>query len=208
MGHNLAVNMLITKYRIENDRFLFKADYDDELNIIFNHHEDKQTKEKFISENLGEFNGKVKFDKNTIDKYISQAIGVAFPIYVEPIGFVFTYDDLEARKSLIGEEKFKEIINKYPKLTKKLQNLDKYTKVIYRVETTYNFETKEQISKIIFDNTKENWWSSDDTPEYLTETVFTPEELIYRQQTLHGIVYINPIERYIWNNINMIIKIN
>ena len=41
--------MLTTKYKIEDDRFLFKAIYDDELNIIYNHHEDKQTGEVFVA---------------------------------------------------------------------------------------------------------------------------------------------------------------
>ena len=34
--------MITTKYKLEDDRFLFKADYDDELNILYNYHEDKQ----------------------------------------------------------------------------------------------------------------------------------------------------------------------
>jgi hypothetical protein len=200
--------MVITKYQIEDDKFLFKADYDDERNIICNIHEDKNTKEKFLSENFGEFDGKVKFDPSTIDGYIQKAIGVALPIMVDKIGFVFSYDDLEARKNIIGEEKFNEITAKYPKLSKRIQNIGKYTKAIYRVETTYNFDTKEQVSRIIFDNTKENWWSSEDTPEYLSEEVFTPEELAYRRQTLTGIAYLNPIERYIWNVINMMPRID
>lgn len=200
--------MIVTKYKIEDDRFLFKADYDDELNIIYNHHEDKITKEKFISENLGEFNGKVKFDKSSIDDYVSKAIGAAFPIMVDKIGFVFNYDDLEARKKFIGEEKFKEITEKYPRLVKRIKNIGKYTNVIYKVVTHYNFDTKEQISKVIFDNTEENWWSSEDTPAYLSEEVFSPEELEYRRQTLTGITHMNPIERYIWNVINMIPKID
>lgn len=201
-------NMITTKYQIEDDRFLFKADYDDELNIIQNIHEDKQTKEKFISDNLGEFDGKVKFDPLTIDDYIKKAIGVALPIMVDGLGFVFSYDDLEARKKVIGEEKFNEITTQYPKLSKRIQNIGKYTKAIYRVETTYNFDTKEQVSRIIFDNTKENWWSSEDTPEYLSEEVFTPEELAYRRQALTSIAYLNPIERHIWNVINMMPRID
>lgn len=200
--------MITTKYQIEDDRFLFKADYDDELNIIQNIHEDKQTKEKFISDNLGEFDGKVKFDPLTIDDYIKKAIGVALPIMVDGLGFVFSYDDLEARKKVIGEEKFNEITTQYPKLSKRIQNIGKYTKAIYRVETTYNFDTKEQVSRIIFDNTKENWWSSEDTPEYLSEEVFTPEELAYRRQALTSIAYLNPIERHIWNVINMMPRID
>jgi hypothetical protein len=205
---NLGVKMLTTKYKIEDDRFLFKAIYDDESNIIYNHHEDKQTGEVFVADNLGELDGKVKFDPSTIDDYVQKAIGAAFPIMVDDVGFVFTYDDLEARKDLIGQEKFNEIVAKYPRLVKKLRNIDKYTKVIYRVETSYNFVTKEQTSRIIFDNTKENWWSSEDTPEELSTDVFTPDELMYRRQTLMGIVYMNPIERYIWNVINMIPKID
>ena len=200
--------MITTKYQIEDDRFLFKADYDDELNVIRNIHEDKQTKEKFISDNLGEFDGKVKFDPSTIDDYIQKAIGVALPIMVDKIGFVFSYDDLEARKDIIGEEKFNEITIQYPKLSKRLQNIGKYTKAIYKVQTRYNFDTKEQVSTIIFDNTKDNWWSAEDTPEYLSEEVFAPEELAYRRQTLTGIVYLNPIERHIWNVINMMPRIN
>jgi hypothetical protein len=200
--------MITTKYQIEDDRFLFKADYDDELNIIRNIHEDKQTKEKFISDNLGEFDGKVKFDPSTIDSYIQKATGVALPIMVDGLGFVFSYDDLEARKKVIGEEKFNEVTEKYPRLSKRIQNIDKYTKAIYRVETTYNFDTKEQVSRIIFDNTKENWWSSEDTPEYLSKEVFTPEELAYRRQALTSIAYLNPIERYIWNVINMMPRID
>ena len=61
----------------------------------------------FISENIGEFEGKIKFDNFTIDDYVTQAIGAAFPILVEGLGFVFCYDDLEARKNIIGEEKFR-----------------------------------------------------------------------------------------------------
>ena len=208
MDHNLDVNMLTTKYEISDDRFLFKAIYDDELNIIYNHHEDKQTGEVFVADNVGEFDGRIKFDPSTIDEYVQKAIGAAFPIIVDDIGFVFTYDDLEARKDLIGEERFNEIVTKYPRLVKKLRNIDKYTKVIYRVETAYNFVTKEQTSRIIFDNTKENWWSSDDTPIELSSEVFSPEELMYRRQTLMGLIHMNPIERYIWNVINMILKID
>lgn len=200
--------MITTKYQIEDDRFLFKADYDDELNIIKNIYEDKQTKEKFISDNLGEFDGKVKFDPSTIDDYIQKAIGAALPIMVDNLGFVFSYDDLEARKNIIGEEKFNEITAQYPKLSKRLKNIGKYTKVIYKVQTRYNFDTKEQVSTIIFDNTKDNWWSAEDTPDYLSEEVFTPEELAYRRQTLTGIAYLNPIERHIWNVINTMIKID
>lgn len=200
--------MVTTKYQIENDRFLFKADYDDELNIIYNWYEDKQTKERFISENIGELDGKVKFNPATINEYVEKAIGAAFPILVEDLGFVFSYDDLEARKKLIGEKKFKEIIMKYPKLAKNIQNIDKYTKAVYRVETSYNFETKEQTSRIIFDNSKDNWWSGEDTPAYLSEEVFPPDELAYRRQTLTGIAYLNPIERYIWSVINMMPKID
>ena len=205
---NLGVKMLTTKYKIEDDRFLFKAIYDDELNIIYNHHEDKQTGEVFVADNLGELDGKVKFDPSTIDDYVQKAIGAAFPIMVDDVGFVFTYDDLEARKDLIGQEKFNEIVAKYPRLVKKIRNIDKYTKVIFRVETTYNFVTKEQTSRIIFDNVKENWWSGEDTPEELSTEVFSTDELMYRRQTLMGIVYMNPIERYIWNVINMIPKID
>ena len=58
--------MITTKYKLETDKFLFKSDYNNELNIINNHYEDKETKEKFVTENLGELNGRVKFDKNTI----------------------------------------------------------------------------------------------------------------------------------------------
>jgi len=208
MDPNQGANMITTKYKIEDDRFLFKADYDDELNIIYNHHEDKQTKEVFVADNIGEFEGKIKFDKNSIDEYVTQAIGAAFPILVDGLGFVFTYDDLEARKNIIGEEKFNEIINKYPRLIKKLFKVDGYTRVIYKVQTTYHFDTGQQESKIIFDNTKENWWSAEDTPSYLSEEVFTPEELAYRKQALTGLVYINPIERYIWDVINMMPKID
>jgi len=145
--------MITTKYKIETKQFLFKADYDDELNILYNHHEDKQTKEIFVSDNLGEFNGRVKFDPSTIDDYVEKAIGAAFPIMVEPIGFVFTYDDLEARKNLIGEDKFNELIAKYPRLIKKINQLGKKTQVIYKVETRVNFDTGEQTSRVIFDNT-------------------------------------------------------
>ena len=200
--------MITTKYKLETDRFLFKANYDDELNIIFNHYEDKQTKEKFVSENLGELNGRVKFDKNTIDNYVQQAIGAAFPILIDPIGFVFTYDDLEARKQYIGEDKFNEIVAKYPRLIKRINKLGLQTQVIYKVQTLHNFDTGEQISKVIFDNTEENWWSSQDTPSYLTSEVFTEEEKEKFDQTLSGLVYLNPIERYIWNVIKMIPKID
>jgi hypothetical protein len=208
MVHNQVANMITTKYQLETDKFLFKADYDDELNIIYNHYEDKETKEKFVTNNTGEFNGRVKFDKNTIDTYISQAIGAAFPILVEPIGFVFTYDDLEARKQYIGEEKFNAIVAQYPKLIKRINQLGLHTQIIYRVETLHNFDTGEQTSKVIFDNTEENWWSSQDTPSYLTSEVFTPEEQEKFDQTLSNLVYLNPIERYIWNVINMIPKID
>jgi hypothetical protein len=200
--------MITTKYQLETDRFLFRADYDNELNILYNYHQDKKTKETFVSDNLGEFNGRVKFDKNTIDNYVEQAIGAAFPILVEPIGFVFTYDDLEARKQYIGEEKFNEIVSKYPRLIKRINKLGLHTQIIYRVETLYNFDTGEQTSKVIFDNTEENWWSSQDTPSYLTSEIFTPEEQEKFDQTLAGLVYLNPIERYIWNVIKMIPKIN
>lgn len=200
--------MITTKYQIEDNRFLFKADYDDELNVIYNHHEDKQTKEVFIADNFGNFEGKIKFDKDSIDEYVEKAIGAAFPILVDGLGFVFTYDDLEARKNIIGEEKFNEIINKYPRLIKKLFKVEDYTRVIYKVQTTYHFDTGQQESKIIFDNTKENWWSAEDTPSYLSEEVFTPEELAYRKQALTGLVFINPIERHIWSVINMMPKID
>lgn len=200
--------MITTKYKIEDDRFLFKADYDDELNIIYNIYEDKTTKEKFVTNNVGEFNGRVKFDKNTIDTYIEQAIGAAFPILVDGLGFVFTYDDLVARKQFITEEKFNEIVTKYPRLIKRINKLGLHTQIIYKVETLYNFDTGEQTSKVIFDNTEENWWSSQDTPSYLTSEVFTPEEKEKFDQTLSGLVYLNPIERYIWNVIKMIPKIN
>lgn len=200
--------MIITKYKLEDDRFLFKADYDDELNVIYNHYEDKQKKEIFVSDNPGILDGKVKFDKDTIDDYVEKAIGAAFPIMVDPIGFVFTYDDLEARKASIGEERFNEIVSKYPRLIRRLTKIDKYIKVISRVQTIYNFQTQEQTSRVIFDNTKENWWSADDTPEELSTVVFTPEELALRRQNLLGLVYMNPIERYIWNVITMIPKID
>jgi hypothetical protein len=200
--------MITTKYQIEDDRFLFKADYDDELNIIRNIYEDKQTKEKFISDNFGEFDGKVKFDPSTIDDYIEKAIGVALPIMVDGLGFVFSYNDLEARKNIIGEEKFNEVTTQYPRLSKRIKDIGTYTKPIYRVETRYNFDTKEQVSRIMFDNTKDNWWSAADTPEHLSEEVFTPEELEYRRHVLTSIAYLNPIERHIWNVINMIPKID
>lgn len=200
--------MITTKYKIEDDRFLFKADYDDELNIIYNIYEDKTTKEKFVTNNVGEFNGRVKFDKNTIDTYIEQAIGAAFPILVDGLGFVFTYDDLVARKQFITEEKFNEIVTKYPRLIKRINKLGLHTQIIYKVETLYNFDTGEQTSKVIFDNTEENWWSSQDTPSYLTSEIFTSEEKEKFDQTLSGLVYLNPIERYIWNVIKMIPKIN
>ena len=125
--------MITTKYKIEDDKFLFKADYDDELNIIYNHYEDKETKEKFVTNNVGEFKGRVKFDKNTIDAYVSKAIGAAFPILVDPIGFVFTYDDLEARKQYIGEEKFNQIVAQYPRLIQRIKQLGLHSKIIYRV---------------------------------------------------------------------------
>ncbi len=200
--------MITTKYQIEDDRFLFKADYDDERNVICNIHEDKTTKEKFLSENFGELNGKVKFDPTTIDDYIQKAIGAALPIIVDGLGFVFSYDDLEARKKIIGEEKFNEVTAKYPRLSKIIRNISKYTRAVYRVQTTYNFNTQEQVSKIIFDNTVENWWSSEDTPEYLSTEVFSPEELEHYKQHFAGIVYLNPIERHIWNVINMMPKID
>lgn len=200
--------MITTKYQLETDRFLFRADYDDELNILYNYHQDKKTKETFISDNLGEFNGRIKFDPSTIDDYVEKAIGAAFPIIVEPIGFVFTYDDLEARKALIGEDKFNEIVAKYPRLIKKINQLGKKTQVIYKVETRVNFDTGEQTSKVIFDNTEDNWWSSFDTPSYNTDEVFTPEEQEAFNQSLKDIIYINPIERYIWNVIHMIPKID
>lgn len=200
--------MITTKYKIEDDRFLFKADYDDELNILYNHNEDKNTKEIFITENIGGLNGRIKFNPDTIDDYVEKAIGAAFPIIVEPIGFVFTYDDLEARKKLIGEDKFNEILTKYPRLIKKINQLGKKMQVIYKVETRHNFDTGEQTTKIIFDNTEDNWWSSADTPSYNTDEIFTPEEQEAFNQSLKNIVYINPIERYIWQTINMMIKLD
>ena len=200
--------MNTTKYKIENDRFLFRADYDADLNILYNHHEDKQTKEIFVSDNLGEFNGRVKFDPSTIDDYVEKAIGAAFPIIVEPIGFVFTYDDLEARKALIGEDKFNEIVAKYPRLIKKINQLGKKTQIIYKVETRHNFDTGEQTTKVIFDNTEDNWWSSADTPFYDTDQIFTQEEQYAFNQSLKDIVYLNPIERNIWQTINTMIKID
>lgn len=200
--------MVTTKYQIEDDRFLFKADYDAGRNILYNHNEDKQTKEIFVSENIGELNGRVKFDPTTIDAYVEKAIGAAFPIMVEPIGFVFTYDDLEARKKLIGEEKFNEIVAKYPRLIKRINQLGKKTQVIYKVETRHNFDTGEQTTRVIFDNTEDNWWSSADTPSYDTDEIFTKEEQESYNQSLKHMVYVNPIERYIWNVINMIPKID
>ena len=200
--------MTTTKYKIENDRFVFRAEYDADLNILYNHHEDKQTKEIFVSDNLGEFNGRVKFDADTIDDYVEKAIGAAFPIMVEPIGFVFTYDDLEARKSIIGEDKFNEIVTTYPRLIKKINQLGKKTQIIYKVETRVNFDTGEQTSKVIFDNTEDNWWSSADTPSYDTNEIFTQEEQEAFNQSLKDIVYLNPIERYIWQTINTMIKID
>ena len=199
---------MITKYQIEDDRFLFKADYDAGRNILYNHNEDKQTKEIFVSENIGELNGRIKFDPSTIDEYVEKAIGAAFPIMVEPIGFVFTYDDLEARKKLIGENKFNEIVAKYPRLIKKIHQLSKKTQVIYKVETRHDFNTGEQTTRVIFDNTAENWWSSDDTPAYDTNEIFTPEEQERFNQSLKDMVYVNPIERHIWNVIHMIPKID
>jgi hypothetical protein len=200
--------MNTTKYKIENDRFLFRADYDADLNILYNHHEDKQSKEIFVSDNLGEIKGRVKFDPSTIDDYVEKAIGAAFPIIVEPIGFVFTYDDLEARKALIGEDKFNEIVAKYPRLIKKINQLGKKTQIIYKVETRHNFDTGEQTTKVIFDNTEDNWWSSADTPFYDTDQIFTQEEQYAFNQSLKDIVYLNPIERNIWQTINTMIKID
>jgi hypothetical protein len=200
--------MLITKYQLETDRFLFKADYDTDLNIIFNHHEDKQTKEVFVTENLGTFNGRIKFDNDTIDVYISQAIGAAFPILVDPIGFVFTYDDLEARKLLIGETRFNELVSEYPRLVHRINHLSEYTQVIYKVQTEVNFTTGKQVTKVIFDNTEDNWWSSLDTPKYPTDTIFTAQEREDFERSLKSMVYLNPIERYIWNVIHMIPNID
>jgi hypothetical protein len=200
--------MITTKYQIEDDRFLFKADYDAGRNILYNHNEDKQTKEIFVSENIGELNGRVKFDPSTIDDYVEKAIGAAFPILVEPIGFVFTYDDLEARKTLIGDAKFNEVVAKYPRLINKIHQLGKKMQVIYKVETRVNFDTGEQTSRVIFDNTEENWWSSEETPSYNVDEVFTQEEQEAFNQSLKDIVYINPIERYIWQTINTLIKID
>lgn len=200
--------MVLTKYKIEDDRFLFKADYDAGRNILYNHSEDKKTKEIFVSENIGELNGRVKFDPSTIDDYVEKAIGAAFPIMVEPIGFVFTYDDLEARKKLIGEEKFNEVVTKHPRLIKKINQLGKKTQVIYKVETRHDFNTGEQTTRVIFDNTAENWWSSEDTPSYDTDEIFTKEEQESYNQSLKHMVYVNPIERHIWNVINMIPKID
>ena len=94
MDLSQVVKMITTKYKIENDRFLFKADYDDELNILYNYHEDKQTKEVFVVDNYGEFGGKVKFNKDTIDDYVAKAEGAAFPILVDSLGFVFSYDEI------------------------------------------------------------------------------------------------------------------
>ena len=200
--------MVTTKYKIEDDRFLFKADYDAGRNILYNHNEDKQTKEIFVSENIGELNGRVKFDPSTIDDYVEKAIGAAFPILVDGLGFVFTYDDLEARKNIIGEDKFNEIVTRYPKLIKKIHQLGKKTQVIYKVETRVDFNTGEQTSRVIFDNTEDNWWSSEDTPSYNTDEVFTPEEQEAFNQSLKDIGYVNPIERYIWNVIHMMPKID
>tara|TARA_R110000868_G_scaffold45365_2_gene150513 strand:- start:521 stop:1123 length:603 start_codon:yes stop_codon:yes gene_type:complete len=200
--------MILTKYKIEDERFLFKADYDDELNVIYNHNEDKTTKEVFVSDNFGAFKGKIKFDQLTIDDYIQQAIGAAFPILVDKLGFVFTYDDLEARKDIIGKDKYNEILAKYPRLVKRINQLGKYTQVIYRVDTTHNFETGEQVTKVVFDNSEDNWWSSDSTPSYLTKDIFTPNEIEMYNNSLKGLVYLNPIERYLWNVINMMPKID
>ena len=80
--------------------------------------------------------------------------------------------------------------------------------VIYKVETRVNFDTGEQTSRVIFDNTEENWWSSEETPSYNVDEVFTQEEQEAFNQSLKDIVYINPIERYIWQIINTLIKID
>jgi hypothetical protein len=157
---------------------------------------------------MGELNGRVKFDPSTIDDYVEKAIGAGLPIMVEPIGFVFTYDDLEARKKLIGEEKFNEIVAKYPRLIKRINQLGKKTQVIYKVETRHDFNTGEQTTRVIFDNTADNWWSSEDTPSYDTDEIFTQEEQESYNQSLKHMVYVNPIERHIWNVITMIPKID
>ena len=179
-----------------------------QVNVIYNHNEDKTTKEVFVSDNFGAFKGKIKFDQLTIDDYIQQAIGAAFPILVDKLGFVFTYDDLEARKDIIGKDKYNEILAKYPRLVKRINQLGKYTQVIYRVDTTHNFETGEQVTKVVFDNSEDNWWSSDSTPSYLTKDIFTPNEIEMYNNSLKGLVYLNPIERYLWNVINMMPKID
>ena len=82
------------------------------------------------------------------------------------------------------------------------------TQIIYKVETRHNFDTGEQTSKVIFDNTEDNWWSSADTPSYDTNQIFTQEEQEAFNQSLKDIVYLNPIERHIWQTINTLIKID
>lgn len=194
--------MLIIKHTLEDDRFIFRAEYDDEVNILYNHYEDKKTKEVFRSENIGELNGKVKFNKNTIDEYVEQAKGAAFPIIVPGIGFVCTYDDLEARKHLIGEKKFNELVQQYPRLIRKINQLGNFVQVIYKVQTSINLDTGEKTTKVLFDNSKDNWWSAADTPEVAVDKVFTLEEQEKYDQCLKSIIYLNPIERYIWKRIN------
>ena len=193
--------MLITKYFLEDDRFLFKADYDTTTNILYNHYEDKETKEVFRTENLGDFKGKIKFSPQTIDEYIESAKGAAFPILVDGLGFVFTYDDLYARKHKISQETFNEIVQKYPRLIKRINQLGDFIRVIYQVRTIVDLETGKQTSEVIFDNTEDNWWSAESTPLISTDKVFTPEEKERYEQVLESIIYLNPIERYVWKRI-------
>ena len=195
--------MLTEKYKIEGEKHLFVAVYDDEQNILYNVNVSKVSDDALTVVNHGEINGKIKFNKDTIDSYVKLCPGGAFPIIVDKIGFVYSKSDLDARKELLSDTEYQEVISQYKNLITHNTGLGEHSRIFHVAKTYVNFDTGSQETIVELDNSLENWWSFNNTPQIETSSVFCSLEVDRFNDSLKDIIYLNPIERDIWNEIKV-----
>ena len=184
------------------------VDYDLEKNTIIVTSKNDDTQEVFENEQLGELDGKVKFDANTVSMYINQGWGRFLPAFSDKIGFIYSVEDLDIRKSLLTDDEYYAIRGKYPMLQShkggilEVDGTYQIRIVEYSVSAELDIVTGKPIEgsvgKVVVDNSADSWYSKSSVqPSDLNEVAPELAATIINLDpaSLH---YFDPIEADIW----------
>lgn len=189
-----------------HDNYFMRVEYDENINSLRITSKNLDTNEEMIFLQAGDKEGLIKFNKETVDDYVSQAWGGALPAYEPDIGFIFSVDDVKLRKSLVSKSRYEEILKKYPKLPIKANGIqnDLHVNVVYAYKSVeLDVETGKPVEgsmpETYIDNTLLDWYSRKNAPTADIKKLL-PEEFIDIVSSMKTVdcVDTDPIEADIW----------